>query len=104
MKSVFVAFFTQVFLITDQFDNGHLGSIATAGTGLDDSGVASLPVGELTLDFIKEFSHHVLGLNVAQGLPSGVQITALGKCYHFFGNWFKFLGLLLSGNNTLMLE
>ena len=88
-ESVGGGFYNSLF---HQFDDRHLGGVAAAGAGLDDPGIAAVPVGIFRRDFVEQlFGHALLGDKREDEALIG-QGRILGNGDHFLGHGPDFLG------------
>src|SRR6185503_8196228 len=87
-----------------QLEHDHGGAIARARAGMDDPGIAAVPVREPRRDGVEELLHHRLVGNHGQHLALGVEVLALGERHHLVGEPAHRLGLGLGGHDALVAE
>ena len=65
-----------IFMHLDELDHGHLSSIATTGTHLEDTGVAAVASLVLGGDFVEQFLYNRVSVALGAGLVLALRLLS----------------------------
>jgi len=90
--------------LVDPLDVSHFGGVGVTLTEFGDPGVTTLAGGRGWGDFFEQFLHDRLLVQVGEGSPAGVEVTALAEGDHLFREGADGFGLGEGGFDLLVLD
>jgi len=89
-------------LLLDQFNLGHLSTVATTWAELDDSKIATGAILISRCNIVKELRDDVIVLNLLQNNATGMEITSASPCDHLLSVRTKHLRLGMGCRDLLV--